>query len=107
MSLNLTKKEWTRPNCTAPMLTSSRSHALGRSFACSRCCACAFALPSPPALSYLWPVARGLRPWAGVAKACLLEPVPRGSPEFSSLGEGFADPLRRVNGLSHVLLKVG
>lgn len=38
--------------------------------------------PLAPAQASFWPVARGLRPWAGVAKTCLLEFGPWDSSQF-------------------------
>lgn len=57
-----------------------------RALACALC-ACALAL-SPPAQASFWPVARGLRPWAGVAKTCLLKFGPYDSSQFPPGGAG-------------------
>lgn len=43
---------------------------------------------STPAQASFWPVARGLRPWAGVVKTCLLEFGPCDSSQFPPGGAG-------------------
>lgn len=69
------------------------------------CDAHAYLPPLAPARASFWPVARGLRPWAGTAKVCLLELGPYDGAEFPPCREGAT--LREVNGLSCGLLGVG
>lgn len=98
VSSTLTKKGWERLRDTAPVFTSPRSHAFRRSFARLRVLRRRIRLPSAPARASFWPVARGLRPWAGVAKACLPKRSPCRSSEFPSsgdYGEGVVPPPAR------------